>query len=466
MHTNPAEECVECHPDLGVKNDDPPMKLTADDVLYTAAAAKPEAFTAVPKVGALTVLKNGACDVPGCAICGNSPIAEVPSEETEADDDVPDEGNTCSDCGCLCDDNCDGCGFSCLCCNDHCADCGHISGSHCAACDCACPECCGPPPRPRAYHSTITADLEAVAIFDEHRGHKIVETLDLKTNLYTTKFPDIVEKKLGSTDIVQGLGDFYAMSWLTAMFPRPSGDELLGLMPSERGFLDKVHSNFDNQANELAGRIEWYGIMSCVGEARHALGHSSGDLSVYSPLTQALATAGSANKREPCWVASYYLVERFGKVAILEACRSLFEGQRWGGNIGGKAWANVATEMGRRDELGNVFFVDHVIDIVHNGGWAFGKYFSPMHTHHTGHPINRVCPGKVPGYDEGGFPVYKGACHDISVHRLLNIKKEVGWYPSAQDICLGNDVHKLLVAAKERKPELPLERKDLNVNAK
>jgi hypothetical protein len=106
----------------------------------------------------------------------------------------------------------------------------------------------------------------------------------------------------------------------------------------------------------LASLIFDYLILACLGEARHAWGHSNGNLT---------ELGYDSSSSRSC------VVEHFaGAIAPSEEAE-------WNSSFGGSRWGRIAKVALRywNKEWNAITLIDHCVDLVHNGGLAFDKGF-------------------------------------------------------------------------------------------
>lgn len=109
----------------------------------------------------------------------------------------------------------------------------------------------------------------------------------------------------------------------------------------------------DRLADYLAPALYNYLIVACYGEAEHS----------------AYAAAGLYFKQS----GNYRRALSFKPESMIETLRCIFETQQWEGGFGGKKWAHICEELTKVGTMPKVAWVDHLIDLEHNGGSAFDK---------------------------------------------------------------------------------------------
>ena len=136
----------------------------------------------------------------------------------------------------------------------------------------------------------------------------------------------------------------------------------------------------DAHKKMLAKHMLNYLLISCAGVARHTPSKSHGDITKMSEMAQTMLRAMSINtnllNRQYMWSAAYDLAQVSGYLPILEALEEMFNLDWVTGSYGGKKWAKIA-ELAKNyanEEYTEAIFIDGIMNIVHNGGWAFNKY--------------------------------------------------------------------------------------------
>lgn len=122
-------------------------------------------------------------------------------------------------------------------------------------------------------------------------------------------------------------------------------------------FMTDFEEYYESYRERLMDNMFDYLTMICVGEARH---HGSVKWPVKRPQSRSEAYI-QALQHDPRY--------------LLPACESIFGNLKWGGSYGGPKWANIAkqTALYFKHKSHPAVFVDHVVDLSHNGGIAFNK---------------------------------------------------------------------------------------------
>lgn len=189
------------------------------------------------------------------------------------------------------------------------------------------------------------------------------------------------ESVLGSQDVSSTLAGLYLLL-----------DHSLDNSPMRMNYQSSLQFDFTQYSDRVAAEFGNYILMACCGELRWLAARCTKRYqSALPPMTKALARACKNWAREVVWSAIYRLPEfdPAGEFSRAELCTLLRDGfgmeDGWaGGGYGGAKWAAVA-ELGRRyyaKELSPLLFIDIVVDLVHNGGWAMDKYYGKVHLCH------------------------------------------------------------------------------------
>jgi hypothetical protein len=110
---------------------------------------------------------------------------------------------------------------------------------------------------------------------------------------------------------------------------------------------------------KLALAMRDYLTFACFGEARHAPAECEAYLRVLHH---------ASSRREAAVVAV-----RYDWRTILEETESLFGDYQWSAGYGGRRWATIAQVGQLFGKVPDEVFVDHTVDLTHNGGLAFDK---------------------------------------------------------------------------------------------
>ena len=180
----------------------------------------------------------------------------------------------------------------------------------------------------------------------------------------------------------------------------------------------------------LAERLLRYVIMACGGEARHWHGRDvRGVIRELSPAARimfALTGDGLTPTRDAVWRQALLARRHIADIQMLSGLAEIFHlhwGERTG--IGGVKWAEVA-EAGLMFANGTLtpgMFIDYLIDLVHNGGWALNKTFATIHS----------C-----------------GVHSINFKEFLELKREASIEEFASQVCISDKVFAFLGEEKQQ----------------
>jgi len=135
----------------------------------------------------------------------------------------------------------------------------------------------------------------------------------------------------------------------------------------------EVEEELEKVSEELAVKMSNYVLCSCFGEARHY----ASCLDSMSDVLKALWNTRRIVTRSGFWKVAWELAQKNGRENILEDLVWLFHQNGWSSGIGGQKWAYIA-KLGLEFERGvytRRMFIDAIVNAVHNGGWAFNKWY-------------------------------------------------------------------------------------------
>jgi hypothetical protein len=155
--------------------------------------------------------------------------------------------------------------------------------------------------------------------------------------------------------------DFYYLEALMAgMSMAKSANSALQFKHSFERLENDVKAAFDHLTETMARRIFVYIWAACLGEARHA-----GSLvPMYFNELSPNASRTDVYKR----TAGFEPTQE--QIALM---RKLYEQKEWGNTFGGKKWLSIADALAMYGEVSNATFIDHAVDLEHNGGNIFTK---------------------------------------------------------------------------------------------
>ncbi len=142
--------------------------------------------------------------------------------------------------------------------------------------------------------------------------------------------------------------------------------EALELKSKELDSFKKSHERFkmDLQAHKerfekvFSIALRDYLVYACFGEARN----SRGKCEYFVPYIPSCCRSSSANE------ARNYTPE-----SIATVTQRLFNKCHWANGYGGESWGRIAEAIDLYDQLPTTAFIDHCIDLSHNGGTMFDK---------------------------------------------------------------------------------------------
>lgn len=164
----------------------------------------------------------------------------------------------------------------------------------------------------------------------------------------------------GNTMTLEHFHDFYYLEALMAgiTMARSSHPEWEFRHSLERLETD-VKEAFEHLTHEMALRIYVYLYAAAMGEARYAQDFG---LNYY---VKGLRGKGRNDVYEMA-------IEYFPTPENIEVLKNVFS-QKWGGSYGGKAWKSIVDAMDLYGKVSEATFIDHSVDLEHNGGCVFSK---------------------------------------------------------------------------------------------
>ena len=265
----------------------------------------------------------------------------------------------------------------------HCHTCWHKSSQVCYQCAC----CCG-----RMGQNQVSSRKQLTSFYNAVRGlaHHTLDTKRLNTVVITKElFIRKTLERANTTFQLQGdtqskycqlvLGNTNLMvkriiAYYTYQHLLQQDGEHIGVIQRRANRLSKV----------FAQEILIYLIASCIGEARHV--YKIKDKQPWnfkqpkSPFINALVSVANDMNREPSWTAVRPLMKLIGPEEILIGLQDIFYKYDWSNHsgFGGERWGKI-TDLGLmlvRREISPAIFIDTIVSTVHNGGWAFNKWYS------------------------------------------------------------------------------------------
>ena len=155
--------------------------------------------------------------------------------------------------------------------------------------------------------------------------------------------------------------DHYFLESLKASFAVMSEDDRFS--PAKSRLIERVEEAHSNLIEAMARKFRDYLYVACCGEARHA--NSMADEAIPE-------IGGGIGRTTACENALDFEPTQRNWGTLIE----LFEDTHWHcGGYGGQKWAEIAkfgASYGTKG-ISDGFFVDHAIDLEHNGGNVFDK---------------------------------------------------------------------------------------------
>jgi len=180
-----------------------------------------------------------------------------------------------------------------------------------------------------------------------------------------------IAEKVETRQIEHKVMNFYALSEIQGEMLRAKADEAyrekIGVALSEIEGLEKKFNPLFREVTANLARLYFdYLFGACVGEIGHLCRQNGCSVSVGGKCR---ATAS----REDCVT----LGEKYTPEKSLMVMKLFFKHKAWkdGGSYGGPKWAHIADTglMYFDPKIPPVVFLDHVVDLSHNGGLFLGK---------------------------------------------------------------------------------------------
>ena len=264
----------------------------------------------------------------------------------------------------------------------HCHLCMHKVGNYCYQCYCCCDSHSTSVGKvvvtaPRRglisfYHST-----EEMARHDSDEDHsaimgEIIHKANTESQLRLNHGGDpraITQLVLGKPQLMVGRIAHYYM-YQQLLIERPE-DTI-------------IQRRLDRLKKAFAQEILIYMVASCIGEARHIVKipeYRSGanKRKPKHDFAKAIFNIAGDIAREPSWLAVRPLIKLFGVEEVLLGLREIFLDYDWSSHsgFGGPAWGKLTEHalLLAQGKISPGIFIDITVSMVHNGGWAFNKWY-------------------------------------------------------------------------------------------
>lgn len=126
---------------------------------------------------------------------------------------------------------------------------------------------------------------------------------------------------------------------------------------------------FNKYSEKLAGALFDYIALACFGEARHAPYQAN------RHIPQICFKFDQNNEQQCIKVReqSYHHALKFDPYIFLPTLKILFYDSNWREAYGGNKWGNIADAGTMYNKVSPQVFIDHAVDLSHNGGSMFTK---------------------------------------------------------------------------------------------
>lgn len=164
-------------------------------------------------------------------------------------------------------------------------------------------------------------------------------------------------KEKQRTEIVNAIVEFYLIEEILSKFP--SETFLMERKKISNLFIDLIFMRKE-LSEKLARALFDYLCLASLGEARHSNARGKGYY---------LGKFEDGNSREMVYEQAY----KFAPSKFLPKLLLIFNTGNWSHSYGGLKWAKIVKAAMLYEKVSNQIFVDHIIDLAHNGGTAFDK---------------------------------------------------------------------------------------------
>lgn len=163
----------------------------------------------------------------------------------------------------------------------------------------------------------------------------------------------------GNTMTLDHFADFYYLEAISAgMTMAASENPDISWKHSFQKLENDVKEAFSHLTHEMAFRIYVYLYAASLGEARHASG-----------MKITIKETNNSSRETVYRMALDY----FPSDNNIKLLKSVFRDNKWPSSFGGKAWLNIVEAMEMYGKISDAAFIDHSVDLEHNGGCVFSK---------------------------------------------------------------------------------------------
>ena len=194
------------------------------------------------------------------------------------------------------------------------------------------------------------------------------------------KSPNLVLKKV--MDLPVAVAGFYVQEAVMAKVHNMKETSMKLRLEDDIKEFQSIHQKY---ADRLAGAFFDYIALASFGEARHAPSQAKR----YIP--QICYKWNRNNKQQSIHVRekSYKHALKFDPYRFLPTLATLFYDGIWRDSYGGSWWGNIAEAGTMYKKVTSTVFIDHAVDLSHNGGSMFSKsvLFLPYDSSHYRHML-------------------------------------------------------------------------------
>ena len=168
-------------------------------------------------------------------------------------------------------------------------------------------------------------------------------------------------------DLPAAVAGFYIQESVLSMINNMKQGSLYFRLEDDIHALHAMHKKYTSQ---LAGAFFDYISLACFGEARHAINQAS----FYIHQICYKWNTNDDQENVKVRTKSYRHSLKFDPHLFLPTLVELFETGEWKDNsYGGQKWADIAKAGLMYNDMPDTVFIDHAVDLSHNGGSMFNK---------------------------------------------------------------------------------------------
>lgn len=167
-------------------------------------------------------------------------------------------------------------------------------------------------------------------------------------------------------DLPAAIAGFYIQDAVLIAISNAKQSTMLFRLQDDINELRIMHHNY---VNKLAGALFDYISIASFGEARHASNEATYYIHHISYKYDSNDSVQCINTRNQ----AYHYALKFNPHIFLPVLSALFEDYKWSDNYGGNKWENICKAGIMYNDMPDKVFIDHTVDLSHNGGSMFNK---------------------------------------------------------------------------------------------